>query len=206
MALGRRKSYKKSIKKFKKSYYRPKYKINKMPITNIKRKCLKTDLAINNSQQITLNFTLADLPNASDFTNLFDFYRICGVKLQFIPQANSNDTGASDPLSIPIFHYIADYDDSIGFANENQALEKEGIKTRRLDKPFNYYIVPRVSNEIYNNGVTTAYALNKKKQWIDGNSSGVAHFGLKAWVTTAAVYTLRFKIYATYYLQFKGAQ
>lgn len=175
-------------------------------ITSIKRKCLKSDIAINNSQQVTLNFSLTDLPNSSDFTNLFDFYRICGVKLQFIPQANSNDTGASDPLSIPVFHYIADYDDSIGFANENQALEKEGIKTKRLDKPFTYYIVPRVSNEIYNNGITTAYALNKKNQWIDGNSSGVAHFGLKAWITTAAVYTLRMKIYATYYLQFKGAQ
>lgn len=205
--MANKKIVKRMIKKYrKKSYTRSKGGVPKMPITNIKRKCSKLDLAISNSQQITFNFQLNDLPNPSDFTNLFDFYRICAVKLHFIPQANSNDTGALDVLSIPVIHYIADYDDNIGFANESQALEKEGVKTRRLDKPFTYYIVPRVSNEIYNNGITTAYALNKSKQWIDSNSSSVAHFGLKGWITTANAFTLRLKVYATYYLQFKGAQ
>lgn len=199
----KKKGYKKNYKKYSYKKRRP----NTMGINFIKRKCLKTDIAINNPQQITLNFSLNDLPNSSDFTNLFDFYRICGVKLQFIFQSNNQDTGSNTVLSIPVMHYIADYDDSIGFSNENQALEKEGIKTKRIDKPFTYYLVPRISNEIYNNGITTAYALNNKKQWIDCNSSGVAHFGLKAWVSSGVnTITGQFKIYATYYLQFKGAQ
>lgn len=205
--MAYRKMVKKQLKKYKKSYRITKKGIPKMPITSIKRKCLKTDLTLNNPQQITLNFALSDLPNSSDFTNLFDFYRICAVKLQFIFQSNNQDTGSNTILSIPVMHYIADYDDSIGFANENQALEKEGVKTRRIDKPFQYYLVPRVSNETYNNGITTGYSLGRKKQWIDSNSSGIAHFGLKAWVSSGVnTITGQLKIYATYYLQFKGAQ
>lgn len=196
---------KRSSKKYGTKKYSRIYKKTLFPITYIKRKCLKYDLLLAGSGQITLNFALSDLPNSTDFTNLFDFYRICGVKLNFIFQANSNDTGATGALSLPVLHYIMDLDDSIGFANENQALEKEGIKTRRIDKPFTYYMKPRVSNEIYNNGITTAYALGNKKQWIDCNSSGVAHFGLKAWISSGAN-TGQLKIYATYYLQFKGAQ
>lgn len=180
--------------------------IKGFPITNITRKALRFDVYLTASQDITLNFSLSQVPNPSDFTNLFDFYRINAIKLHFIPQANMNSTGSLDPLSIPVIHYMVDQDDSIGFANETQALEKEGIKTRRLDKPFTYYLKPRVSTEIYNNGITTAYALNRRAQWIDCNSSGVAHFGLKGWITTASASTMRLKVYATYYMQFKGAQ
>lgn len=204
--MANRKTFKKTMRKYrKKSMVRIKKNFPTMSITSIKRKCLKYDAFPVTPGQITLAFSLSDLPQSSDFTNLFDFYRLCGVKLMFIYQANSNDTGTGIASQLPILHYIADNDDNIGFPNENTALEKEGIKTRRLDKPFTYYLTPRVTPEVFNNGITTGYMLGNKKQWLDCNSPAITHFGLKAWLQCGSN-SQNLKIYATYYLQFKGVQ
>lgn len=184
----------------------PIYKKVMPKVTNIKRRVNKLDLLISSSQAVTFSFALSDLSGYTDFTNLFDCYRINAVKVHIIPQANSNDTGATDTLSIPVIHYRNDIDDAVSVSNENQILEMENVKTRRLDRPFTHYFKVNTAGETYNNGITTAYSVNKRGVWIDGQYPNVAHFGFKAWIVTANVQTLRCKFYVTYYMQFKGAQ
>lgn len=188
-----RKSYKKSIPKGMSMYNKP---------LIMKRSCIKFDATITGGP-LSLNFTLSDLPNVTDITNLFDYYKIKGVKLKFMYLSNFNSTTQVPASALPMIHYCVDYDDSTSFASENQALERGNIHSRRLDKPFTYYIKPKANAELYKTATTTGYAI-KGSQWIDTNDNTVPHFGFKSYIQSGAgAYVTPLgvlKVYATYYL------
>lgn len=176
----------------------------------VKRTVKAYDGDITGEQGLSFQFNLSALPNFAEFVNLFDRYRINGVKLRIMFLANSNDTGTSNVLSIPVMHYINDIDDASPPTTENEILQKNFLKTRRLDTPFTYYLKPKATSEIFASASSTGYAVGKS-MWIDMNSPNIPHFGFKAWINNGpsnpSTQVLgRLKIYATYYVALRDPQ
>lgn len=129
-----------------------------------------------------LNFQLGFVTNPTEFTQLFDRYRIAGVKLTFLPGQSSADAYASGFASpIPYLYYAQDWDDGNVPASQTEVTQMQTVKMRRLDKPFSIFVKPKAAATVFHTGVTSAYA-TANNSWIDCSYADVQHYGLKLWL------------------------
>lgn len=145
-------------------------------------------------------FRLSDIPNYTEFTNLYDQYRITGVSVKFFPQQDSANTGISNATTA-IIHTAADYNDATAITTEQDILQYQTLRTHRFDTIFHYYLKPRVATAIYNNVATTGYA-QSGHPWIDVSSPSAPFYGLKVVVPTVSASSLSgWRLYATFYIE-----
>lgn len=155
-------------------------------------------------------FKLEDLPGFTDFTNLYENFKITGVKLRFIPTMGTSsdavdaNTTIMEPLALCIDRGA---NDNIAFNPTFSALlENQDVKIRSSYKPFSLYIAyPKAHTPA--DGVTQTVLTSP---WLDTEVNGqvVDHHGLK-FDFQAAVPTTRsvwFRVYATYYLKCRAPQ
>lgn len=122
------------------------------------------------------SFSLAGLPNSSDFTNLFDQYRIVQAEARFIP--------VYAPGEFPGSIYTAiDYDDAVDIST-TEALQYQTLQITGLYQPFLRTLNPTAADIVYNGNVTVAYGQRSRNEWIDVASPSVPHYGLKVAITT----------------------
>lgn len=150
-------------------------------------------------------YRLVDVPGYTEFTTLFDQYRMTGVKMKFVPRASQNVS----TQSMGDLVYIIDYDDATAPTSQNQLLENQSVKVRQVfSRPFSVYIRPRTNfTVIGTSGNQTANI--PIKTWLDCASPDANYFGLKwAWVNAASTLSPlpSIDIYITYYVQFRGVQ
>lgn len=160
---------------------------------------------------------LSSLPGLTEFTGLFDAYRIRKVTMKFIPYATTVDSDmiAASAAANLIMHYAVDYDDATLPAASQVGLEElqqyEGYHSRQVitGKGFSISFRPRVATTVYQ-GAFTAYAQASKKMWIDMTSTTVQHYGLKmlfeGYNGNATAFYLPFKIESTYEIELKGVR
>jgi len=115
-------------------------------------------------------------PDFTDFTSLFDVYRITHVRVTFTPiQQNVLSAAAR-------FFTVIDYDDANVLPSAGAAEEYDTCQVSTID---NSSCVTRVFRPKYAlaaySGVFTSFA-QSSGQWLDAASSTVAHYGLK-WIT-----------------------
>lgn len=159
---------------------------------------------------------LQDLPNYTEFTSLYDQYKIAGVKFRIIPFAVSPATGAaaSSVASQPscMFHMVTDLDDaSKPTASEVGISALRQYTNYKSVNPFLYqrkgitrYFKPRVATAAYN-GAFTGYK-SESFGWVDCDNPGIQGYGLKGVVETisgGAANLLWFKVEAKVYLVFR---
>ncbi len=131
-------------------------------------------------------FALSNFSNYSDFTTLFDQYRIMFAEIWLIPRSSY---GSTNTTNYGLLTSVIDYDDSANFTTVAQAL----AYTNQVTSPGNYVhyhkFLPRFDIAAYG-GAFTSYATTEQ-QWIDCGSSGVQHYGVKiAWTATDQIYQL----------------
>ena len=69
-------------------------------------------VASGSDQFASLKFNLSQLPNHSEFTSLFDSYKINMVKVELVPQFDSANVGAITSTNVISQNYsVLDYDD-----------------------------------------------------------------------------------------------
>jgi len=153
-------------------------------------------------------FTLDSLPNYTDFTNLYDEYRIKAVKVYFVPKQNSNTQGASAAYSeVPTLVSAIDYDDATAPTTVAKMMEYDTTRIHGCaDKSYTRIFKPNVSLAAYS-GAFTSYA-QREDQWLDSDSAGVKHYGLKyallnAYAGGNNVWSCN--VYATLYIEFRKA-
>lgn len=153
-----------------------------------------------------LSFKLNQIPNHTDFTSLFDQYRITGVKLTFYPVQDSSQVGSVFEGFMPQLIYVVDRDDNTTLAGNgsNTLMEYQSCQIRQLNRPVSVYIRnPSVAAEIYRSTTLTAYS--QQSRWLDCNYSDIPHYGLKFYFYSGSpVYQVR--VYATFYISCKGVQ
>lgn len=121
------------------------------------------------------------LPNNSEFTSLYDQYRIDWVECEFFFSANSSGTNdATYPL--PIMYIVKDYDDSQS-ASVSALCQYNNVKTWQLGNQdskngkFVLRVKPNVDTLVFA-GAISGYA-RSKPMFIDTTSNTVPHYGVK---------------------------
>lgn len=121
----------------------------------------------------------SDLPNHLEYANLFDEYKITGIKITFHPRFGAtnlpvnaaNNTVGNNQFYITIANSSLEYElipsGTYSSATYNTMLEELGSKTRtiRLDKPVSLYFKPNIFEEI---GGTTGYGYKHRPcPWLE---------------------------------------
>jgi hypothetical protein len=136
--------------------------------------------------------TLGNMPNPTDFTALFDQYRILEVAFTFTPYATSS-TSASVSTTFPgIIGSWIDYDDANLPANIQEGQQYDSFQRNTATLPFTRIVKPRSASAAYS-GAFTSYQ-NVYGQWIDAASPNVQFYGLKT-VITGSTYATSTKVY-----------
>lgn len=116
----------------------------------------------------------------SDFTNLFDVYKLLSFTVEFHPRFTGRDVayGAGSVPDIPTIYYVYDIDDSNTPGSADEIMQHQRVYTRRLDRPVRITCKsPCVASTIYGS-VASNYG-PKRAPWIDMASSGTPHYGIK---------------------------
>lgn len=159
-----------------------------------------------------MEFKINACIESTDFTQLFDRYKIVGVKLKFLYQNNMSGipgTGATAPL--PRITYAFDADDASVPANRLAVAVKGYAKERVLNgnRQFSVFIRPRLDKLVYQQGLTSAYS-SERACWLDCVNDGVPHYGLKVWINNwysdSSTSSQKLTIQPIYYLALKDTQ
>lgn len=143
------------------------------------------------------SFQLSDLPNYTEFTNLFDEYRIDKVTMVFYP--DTQDATPASGTGNTVVYSVLDYDDANAIAIS--ALEQyDTMKTHNGLKPWGRSVVPRFAVAAYA-GTFTSYS--SKAGWVDCNSAGVQHYGIKIAFPLQAGNANTWTPVATFYMSFR---
>jgi hypothetical protein len=130
-------------------------------------------------QGFAFPFALNQLPGVTDFTNLFDRYRINKIDLTFT--WTLGDVRATGAILSPIMYIYMDDDDSAIPITKNDVFERQAMQRYSFSEARNTLsttISPRwVQSRA---GVSTNLA--PKATWLDMATPGVQHYGVKGWV------------------------
>lgn len=148
---------------------------------------------------------------ASEFTGLFDSYKINCVVVKFSPDYNVGTAATGGaigtfPTSIPQIHVAWDYNDST-VSTAAQLSEYGNYRCLRFYKPRSFKVYPRVANMTYLTGATFGYGPAQRAVWMDANYPAVPHFGFKFAVeNVTSTQIVNFKIRVIYYLSLKATK
>lgn len=151
------------------------------------------------------NFSLSQVPNASEFAALFDHYRLTYVKLYIQLQVDPS-AGASATASFPVLYYARDYDDSGAPTNLDDLYQHGNLKRKVLapNKLVTIGLKP-ATNELVYNGAVSSYA-PKWRQWIDMANTNVPYYGLKIGVENWQLPSAGILVRAKYWFQCKNTR
>lgn len=187
--------------KLRRSLYRSKASMN---VHHFKRTYEATNLNISATAPVsgTLTVQMASIPDVTDFTTLFDRYRINKVIVRFVPNFTGSDLNpSSSVISIPNFHTVLDYDDSTAPGSLNNMFQ---YSTYRMTRGNKIHIRKYTPSVLTAQGSGSTYG-PKWKQWLDLSDLTINQYGLKFWIdqqNAGGVGT--FKPYVTVYFSCAG--
>lgn len=158
-------------------------------------------ITCSNTSDVAFSFipNLAQLPSSTDFTAMFDQYKISGVAIKIIPRFNvlaATANGSSQILT------CVDYDAN-GPSTLSAIQQYQSMKLTRGTSIHRRYIKPAILVQAYQ-GVTSTGYLPKWNTWIDANDNAVPHYGLYGVVPAAAGGSqITYDLEATFYVQCK---
>ena len=164
-----------------------------------------------------LAFQLAQLPNFSEFTSLYDQYQIKGIRVNIQPLLTegiaSAVSGSTAIWGFPKLSTVIDYDDTATPVNEDVYLQYGSLRQTPAFKEHVRYFKPKVKiGSLDNAGVVTANNV-KGGQWLDTGLSNVLHYGLKIYQpgpiasgTPAVSSSIAYSVYATMYVACKNVR
>lgn len=162
----------------------------------------EANLVASSSAAVTrgLYFRFGDLSNTTDFTGLFDQYKITGIRVKLIPAQNAAPPTISSTTNA-VLYIAADYNDYTAPVSSSDVLEFQNVKTYGFNETVDYYFKPKVALAAYS-GVFTSYAASNP--WIDIGSPNVQHYGLKIYIPGVSANSIcGWRILVTWYLAFR---
>lgn len=127
------------------------------------------------------HFHFSQIPNVTEFTQLYDQFKILNVKVTFRPRYNVSTTESASHGhgSIPSVHYLVDKDSASQPSNVvNTFLENTSARSLWLSRPRTVSFKPTVLDQIYESSLSTAYS-PRKAPWIDCADTAAQHYGLR---------------------------
>lgn len=176
-----------------------------------------------NSHNLQFNFTLGGvqaycggtlfatltMPNLTEFTTLYDQYRIDWIECDFMFSNNMSNI-TSPALVLPVCYLCKDYDDS----NDAGVTDIQQYATQRVwqwgqqqgkNGIYKVRVKPNVDTVVFQSAVLSGYGRGKP-QFLDTSSGQVPHYGIKLAVdpifipatsTPLGYFTCNFKYHLT---------
>jgi len=150
-------------------------------------------------------FQLYQLPNYSDFTNLFNEFKINKISVQFIPRVTSHgitDVESTDPAVVALLATYVDKNDLTSPASMNEIYENQNCKVTRGSQMHTRTFVPHVRLE-GPDATSASYAITNKNCWINVDNKEVYWLGLKYWYQATKAATedsIVFDVIKTFYI------
>lgn len=191
-------------RKFKRAYARTRVPRNKLTDNTqyrFKRTIQMSSMASAvGSNAGSYSWSLSLLTNPTEFTSLFDSYKITGVSMRFMPRI-TEATGATGSNAFGTFMYVTDYDDQTVPTNQLEILERQSARLRQAaNRPFKIFIRPKAGVALVPTSTFGQYA-----GWVDTANPTVLYYGLK-WMWNNVVTPSTIDVYATIYMKFKGVK
>lgn len=173
--------------------------------------------AVANGQGV-MKFQILDLNNFPSYRNLFDLYKITGVKIKIIPRFNVSETATPNATgqagTLPVL-YIAPNRDPYVPAPVSAAdiLNDDQCKVIRLTRPINMYLKspkPDITNGA--GSIPLQFGTGKAFQpWLTTGGGGqtvdqsnVSHYGYRWFLSNGnGLQEVVLDVYATYYFAMK---
>lgn len=146
-------------------------------------------------------FALNSLPNYTEFTAMFDVYRLKAVKIEFSAPANS--VGMSATSEIPQLWTAIDRNDATAPANVNELFQYDTLKHSPITRKHVRYFRVNSLGYITGQSVGTVGEINWNK-WIPTSEPAINHYGLKYLVDGNGSVNQPIQVYATFYFQCKS--
>lgn len=152
-----------------------------------------------------LSFALNSLPGYTEFTNLFDCYRINKIVVKFVPAVTSAEVGATSTNPMTNFFTVLDFNDATALSTLNDAFEYGNLKMTRGYKTHTRVFTP--STLLLGSDSSDRAAMPKYKQWITTAEADILHYGCKYVAETQATAAdIVWKTYVTMYFSCKSVK
>lgn len=162
-----------------------------------------------------MSYSLNQLPSVTEFTSLFDEYKICAIKVTFRPSYDSVDSAAlsiSSTTGPQAYAHVCIDPSSTNLpagiynsATLNSFLENSGVKSYTTNRPFSVYFKPKIRDQVQGTG---ANAEIRKAKWIRTNETGAVHAGFNMFLQQNNFSTsnarVQLDMFVTYYMMFKN--
>lgn len=125
-------------------------------------------------------FSLNQVPSSSEFTTLFDKYRITSIDLTFSYWRTGHPAGSTDDVWPAMYLYMDDDDAAIP-TTKSEVLERMSVQ-RVSFSPTRQTISVKINPRWVQSRAGTSTNLAPVNSWIDMSTPGVQHYGVKAWV------------------------
>lgn len=146
------------------------------------------------------SFTLADLPNYSEFGALYDQYRITHVRAHFVPHQNTCPVGSAAATTANII-IVPDYDDDTTI-NLSAILQYQKLTIKNFCSEFTFDLKPMIAVGAYSGAFTSYLAM--EPGWIDLASTGVKHYGMKYVIPQVSANNISgWRLYLTYTVEMR---
>lgn len=121
------------------------------------------------------------MPNFTDFTNLYDNYRIDYIDCTWTFNSNNSST-TSPSTSLPRIFHVEDHDDTTA-TNMTSILQYDNLKVWQLGIDSGVMhrvrIHPTPLEMVYYSAALTGYQKGSNKKWINTDYPTIPHYGVK---------------------------
>jgi len=162
-------------------------------------------------QNLAYQFKLDNVVNPTDFTNLYDSYKINKITLHLEPLYDQAGTAGVLPTQKKL-RVVHDYNDANVLTQEDDYLEYSNCKSYFpfSKRGIKITLYPKLNNIIENvGGAANAFtSMNSNKVWLNIDSDEVPHFGLKMFIPkdlTSGEGEV-FKVRAKYHISLKNSK
>lgn len=163
-------------------------------------------------QHLTYQFKLDNVTSVSDFTNLYDGYKINKVQLFLEPQYDQGQgVGSSGPISKKL-RVVHDYNDANPLSNEDEYLQFGNCKSYFpwSKRGIRITLYPKINNIVENAaGAANAFtSMNSNRQFINIASDELPHFGIKIMIPGGMLAndTVAYRVRAKFWLSMRGTK
>lgn len=155
-----------------------------------------------NASYGAINFSLNDVPNYTEFTALYDMYKINCVKITFLPQMTQSVSigSVNNPIANARVFTAIDYNDGGQPTSIDELREYQSAKYTTVLRPHKRVIFkPKILD-------TSSYSLSP---WMSTAAPTTNYYGLKYAIEPMASSTttsMAFQVECKYYMSFKNVK
>lgn len=157
-----------------------------------------------------LTFQVSDVVNASEFTALYDQFKLTGVKLRmWIMRDNSASASTAGPaqiaaFKIPLMYYVIDHDTSTD-PSTDELRQYSNCKMWQFNntRPFSIFIKPKMLTEVYRTNITRS-TVPTTPRFISTDQIDTQHFGFRARLINMDDSSITLRRELTYYFSCKN--